>query len=246
MTTIPLLSIAILVVLPMSYAQQLNQVRAYIAPAETQPSYFPSEQQIRQALEPQAVASVVQPSSSFPPLVKQPQVFVNQFSTPDAPRLKIVRQFVAPNGMTKTSVMPRKYNLPNKDYFSQNRAMFSVMPRPTPRAMNNFPQQRPSIKSWGSQSPTHLGAVNTNSLSTLPFGHHTVGNKFLAIPKNNNNRKKAGDETMKAPRNLGRMPSGWRFPYISKPDPVTNQFPPIVEEAGGMVDASKWDVFNGY
>jgi hypothetical protein len=47
------------------------------------------------------------------------------------------------------------------------------------------------------------------------------------------------------------MPGGWRFPYISTPDPVTvsdavtNQFPPIAEEAGHMVDISKWGIFDG-
>lgn len=61
----------------------------------------------------------------------------------------------------------------------------------------------------------------------------------------------AWDEAMGGPRKLGRMPGGWRFPYISTPDPVTvsdaitNQFPPIAEEAGNMVDISKWGVFDG-
>ena len=55
---------------------------------------------------------------------------------------------------------------------------------------------------------------------------------------------------MSGPRNLGEMPGGWRFPYISTPDPVTvtdaivNQFPPIAEEAGNMADFSDWGVFD--
>lgn len=46
----------------------------------------------------------------------------------------------------------------------------------------------------------------------------------------------AWDFMMKTPRDMGYMPGGWRFPYISMPDPVTvgdavaNQMPPIMEE----------------
>ena len=44
-----------------------------------------------------------------------------------------------------------------------------------------------------------------------------------------------------APYEMGYMPGGWRFPSLSSPDPVTvsdaitNQFPPIAEEAGNFV-----------
>ncbi|MGV6809995.1 MAG: hypothetical protein ACWA5U_08975, partial [bacterium] len=46
----------------------------------------------------------------------------------------------------------------------------------------------------------------------------------------------AWDWAMRSPRDLGYMPGGWRFPYVSTPDPVTvsdaiaNQVPPILEE----------------
>jgi len=58
------------------------------------------------------------------------------------------------------------------------------------------------------------------------------------------------DNMINAPFKMGRMPGGWRFPYISTPDPVTvsdaivNQFPPIAEEAGNMADVSDWGVFD--
>lgn len=60
----------------------------------------------------------------------------------------------------------------------------------------------------------------------------------------------AWDTAMSGPRDLGTMPGGWRFPYLSTPDPVTvsdaivNQFPPIAEEAGKMADFSDWGVFD--
>lgn len=49
------------------------------------------------------------------------------------------------------------------------------------------------------------------------------------------------DKMINAPYEMGYMPGGWRFPSLSSPDPVTvsdaitNQFPPIAEEAGNFV-----------
>lgn len=60
----------------------------------------------------------------------------------------------------------------------------------------------------------------------------------------------AWDNMMGGPRDMGKMPGGWRFPYISTPDPVTvsdaitNQFPPIMEEGGNMMDFSDWGMFD--
>jgi hypothetical protein len=50
------------------------------------------------------------------------------------------------------------------------------------------------------------------------------------------------DDMINAPFKMGRMPGGWRAPSLSMPDPVTigdavtNQIPPIMEEAGNMTD----------
>ncbi|HRJ53380.1 MAG TPA: hypothetical protein PLE99_11480 [Candidatus Thiothrix moscowensis] len=50
------------------------------------------------------------------------------------------------------------------------------------------------------------------------------------------------DKMINAPSDMGYMPGGWRFPSFSSPDPVTvgdavtNQFPPIMEEAGNFVN----------
>ena len=111
------------------------------------------------------------------------------------------------------------------------------------------------------------GMVPSNPMNTI-FGNN---NQNFNVPFFNSNKKRkkawgdkrniwpdfytdftdeAWDTMMGGPRKLGRMPGGWRFPYISTPDPVTvsdaivNQFPPIVEEAGNMADISDWGVFN--
>jgi hypothetical protein len=53
------------------------------------------------------------------------------------------------------------------------------------------------------------------------------------------------DDMINAPFKMGRMPGGWRAPSLSMPDPVTigdavtNQMPPMAEEAGNMIDFSK-------
>ena len=111
---------------------------------------------------------------------------------------------------------------------------------------------------------------NNGNNNSMPFFGNNNGNSFPFFGNNSNkNRKKAwGDkrniwpdfytdftdeawDTMSSgPRDLGRMPGGWRFPHISTPDPVTvsdaitNQFPPIAEEAGNMMDFSDWGVFD--
>jgi hypothetical protein len=277
-TIIPLFSTAMLVA-PTANAQQLNQVRAFIAPTMTsvtkQTPYFPSEQQIQQALlEPVA-------TSSFPPLEPQQQVFINQFSTPDAPRVRPTRQFAAPiqmfdNTSVDRRVMRQKYNQPS---YRQQALKFPGTPRSLTlnRAKGNFPRYVGSTNSNPFSFPDAFPAMpfaNNNGLNPISGGNNHWGNSrnnFPFMPNSSKSNKKkawgdkrniwpdfytdftdtAWDESMGAPRKLGRMPGGWRFPYISAPDPVTvsdavtNQFPPIAEEAGHMVDISKWGVFDG-
>ncbi len=111
------------------------------------------------------------------------------------------------------------------------------------------------------------GMMPKNPMNNM-FGNNNQ-NFNMPFFNTNNNRKKAWgnkrniwpdfytdftdeawDTVMSGPRKLGRMPGGWRFPYISTPDPVTvsdaivNQFPPIAEEAGNMADISDWGVFD--
>ena len=113
-----------------------------------------------------------------------------------------------------------------------------------------------------------MPSMPTNPMNNM-FGNN--GNsKMPFFPSSNNKKRKkawgterniwpdfytdftdeAWDKMMSGPRDLGEMPGGWRFPYISMPDPVTvsdaitNQFPPIAEEAGKMADFSDWGIFD--
>ncbi|GAA0417762.1 hypothetical protein GCM10009133_27770 [Cocleimonas flava] len=138
-----------------------------------------------------------------------------------------------------------------------------------PFAGNNMPFGNNSGNSF---NPFSNGAMPFANNSNYPM-NNMFSNNNNDMPffgnSNNSNRKKAwGDKrniwpdfytdftdeawhTMSStPRDLGRMPGGWRFPHISTPDPVTvsdaitNQFPPIAEEAGNMMDFSDWGVFD--
>ena len=113
-----------------------------------------------------------------------------------------------------------------------------------------------------------IPSMPTNPMNNM-FGNNN-NSKMPFFPSTNNNKRKkawgterniwpdfytdftdeAWDKMMSGPRDLGEMPGGWRFPYISMPDPVTvsdaitNQFPPIAEEAGKMADFSDWGIFD--
>lgn len=128
-----------------------------------------------------------------------------------------------------------------------------------PFSGNNMP--------FGNNSGNAFGMPN-NPMNTM-FGNNT--NRSMPFFGNTNNKKRkkawgdkrniwpdfytdftdeAWDTMSSGPRDLGRMPGGWRFPHISSPDPVTvsdaivNQFPPIAEEAGNMMDISDWGIFD--
>lgn len=117
--------------------------------------------------------------------------------------------------------------------------------------------------------PNNSGGMMPRNPMNNIFGSNNSQNFNMPFFNSNNNRKKAWgdkrniwpdfytdftdeawDTMMSSPRDMGRMPGGWRFPYISMPDPVTvsdaitNQFPPIAEEAGNMADFSDWGIFD--
>ena len=145
---------------------------------------------------------------------------------------------------------------------------------------NNFPFSNTNMMPFGngnnSFNPFSNGNMPFSNKSGGMMPKNPMNNMFgnnqnynMPFFNSNKNRKKAWgdkrniwpdfytdftdeawDTMMSSPRDMGRMPGGWRFPYISMPDPVTvsdaitNQFPPIAEEAGNMADISDWGVFD--
>ena len=131
---------------------------------------------------------------------------------------------------------------------------------------NNFNPFSGGNMPFGNNSGNNF---NPFSGGNMPFGNNNNNSSLPFFKQSKNNRKKAwGDERniwpdfytdftddawdsmSSGPRDLGVMPGGWRFPHISTPDPVTvsdaitNQFPPMAEEGGNMIDPSDWGMFD--
>jgi len=162
----------------------------------------------------------------------------------------------APRQMPNYNAQPRYTPYPqknNQQYRGNNNSNM-------PFSGGNMPFMNNGNNSFGNLPTNPMGNMfGNNGNNKMPFFGNT----------RNKNRKKAwGEErniwpdfytdftddswdTMSSgPRDLGVMPGGWRFPHISTPDPVTvsdaitNQFPPIGEEMGNMMDFSEWGVFD--
>jgi len=128
-----------------------------------------------------------------------------------------------------------------------------------------------SMPFLGNSSNNSIPFFGNNNSNSMPFFGNNNNNNTMPFFGNtrDKNRKKAWgkkrniwpdfytdftddawDSVSSGPRDLGQMPGGWRFPHISTPDPVTvtdaitNQFPPIMEEGGNMMDFSDWGVFD--
>ena len=135
---------------------------------------------------------------------------------------------------------------------------------------NSFNPFANSNMPFGNNSSNGFNPFSGNSTNN-PFNSMFGNNRSLPFFGNSNNSKRkkawgterniwpdfytdftdeAWDTMTGGPRDLGKMPGGWRFPYISTPDPVTvsdaitNQFPPIMEEGGNMMDFSDWGIFD--
>ncbi|MEE9302360.1 MAG: hypothetical protein V3U84_01110 [Thiotrichaceae bacterium] len=140
---------------------------------------------------------------------------------------------------------PRQMNYSSPNYQFSNMTPFGNSFSPTSMFNNNnYPTPWSNSNNWNPWS-------NGNN-SQMPF-----------FSQNNTNKKKAWgdtrhiwpdfytgfteefwDKSTNAPHDMGRMPGGWKAPSLSSPDPVTvgdavlNQFPPIMEEMGNMMDFS--------
>lgn len=176
-------------------------------------------------------------------------------------------------GQNPQRAMPR--NMPRQAYSRQNR-QYPSYPNPQ-RNNNSFPFSN-NMMPFGNSGNNNVFPFSNGNMpfgnngNSFGMPSNPMNNRNGNMPffsQNNNKRKKAWgterniwpdfytdftdeawDTVMGGPRDLGTMPGGWRFPYISTPDPVTvsdaivNQFPPIAEEAGNMADFSDWGVFD--
>lgn len=201
------------------------------------------------------------PAGQFPPLVRSSSALYRQqqvYSAPNYPaNLSQAmpyqnRQYRKPAysyNSYQPQQAPRKMNYQTPNYQFSNMNPFGNSFSPTNMlSNNNYPSP---WQNTGQLNPWHNG--NNSSMPFFPSQ-----NSF-----NNNNKRKAWGDTRNiwpdfytgiteefwdqgsnAPYDMGRMPGGWRAPSLSSPGPVTvsdavvNQFPPIMEEMGNMMDFS--------
>ena len=218
------------------------------------------------------------PQASMPNRAMMPQYMVPRAKYFPAPRaMPQNRMPVRAMPQQRMPVAPQAYprNRGNNSFPMQgfpNNSMGNMFPSNfgmgnNKMGNNNMPFSMPS----GFPAMPVGNNGSSNPMQGWNKGWSNMGNSIPFMPQSTNTKKKkawgdkrniwpdfyttftdeAWDEMMGGPRKLGRMPGGWRFPYISTPDPVTvsdaitNQFPPIAEEAGNMMDISKWGVFDG-
>jgi len=238
-----------------------NNSRGYVFPPQT-----PSQPMFNRM--PQAPTYDF--NRSYP---QQPRYSTNK-NNRGAPAYGRYSQQAAPRFMPRT--MPR--SMPKQAY--QRQKQYPKYPYTRRNTNSGFPfsnNMMPFGNSGNNSFPFSNGNMpfsnngNSFGMPTNPM-NNMFGKNNGSMPffnQNNKKRKKAWgtdrniwpdfytdftdeawDTAMSGPRDLGEMPGGWRFPYISTPDPVTvtdaivNQFPPIAEEAGNMADFSDWGVFD--
>jgi len=226
---------------------------AFQQPAYINPFTTPNIQQLSQQNRVMMPQFVAPKRKYFPATHPKPQTNTPVTSAPQQ------RMPFAPQSF------PRNNGFPMQGF--PNTSMGNMFPSNFGMGNNNMPFSMPN--SFPSMPFGNNGS--SNPMKGWNKGWTKMGKNIPFVPQSTNKKKKkawgdkryiwpdfyttftdeAWDEMMGGPRKLGRMPGGWRFPYISTPDPVTvsdaitNQFPPIAEEAGNMMDISKWGVFDG-
>jgi len=184
----------------------------------------------------------------------------SRMMAPGYPQVNRFNRRAAPPQPNVRNNYPRRSN--NSFPFANNMMPFSNQ---------NFGKQNNGFNPFSNNNmpfSSGNGMMPKNPMKNM-FGGNNNNMSMPFFPSNNKKRKKAWgterniwpdfytdftdeawDTMSSGPRKLGTMPGGWRFPYISTPDPVTvsdaivNQFPPIMEEAGKMADFSDWGIFD--
>ncbi|MEE9352643.1 MAG: hypothetical protein V3U78_10310 [Thiotrichaceae bacterium] len=139
---------------------------------------------------------------------------------------------------------PMNYSTPN--YQFSNMTPFGNSFSPTSMFNNNnFPTPWSNSNNW---NPWTNG--NNSQMPFFPQQNNTNKKKAWGDVRNiwpdfyTEFTDEMWDKSTNGPYDMGRMPGGWRAPSLSSPDPVTvgdavlNQFPPMMEEMGNMMDFS--------
>jgi hypothetical protein len=151
---------------------------------------------------------------SAPPTAVRPYPAYAQQLVPSAQIQRApTTQFTPAQGYNPYRITPANPILTANTYtpYQQNRVPNPYRPQMTTQNFAAKPKPKPKVHAWGIE-------------------RHIWPDFYTDFTD------EAWDWMMRSPRDLGYMPGGWRFPYVSMPDPVTvsdavaNQIPPIIEE----------------
>lgn len=220
------------------------------------PPQIPPSPQLRNAPRMPAYTFGLPPNTQRPMMA--PPQNMNRFSGNPATRYNGYpsQRPVAPYGMQNRQypAYPRRNNNSNSGFpFSNNMMPFGNNGN---NSFNPFSGGNMPFSGNSFSNPMNNMFGNNNN-GNMPFFGNTRSSRKKAWGTERNIwpdfytdfTDDAWDTITSGPRDLGTMPGGWRFPHISTPDPVTvsdaitNQFPPIMEEGGNMMDFSDWGVF---
>ncbi|HIP81090.1 MAG TPA: hypothetical protein EYH16_01595 [Leucothrix mucor] len=212
------------------------------------------------------------PNMPMPSFAKKPQTYNTMRPAPRyTPRVPSNYATRPSYGVAPRSAPAPRYNVQPRRYtpYPQKNQQFQGGNMGSNNSNSSFPfsgGNMPFMNNKGNNNS--FGGFPSNPMGNM-FGNN--GNNKMPFFGNTRNKKRkkawgderniwpdfytdftdeAWDTASRGPRDLGVMPGGWRFPHISTPDPVTvsdaitNQFPPIAEEMGNMMDFSDWGVFD--
>ena len=231
---------------PPAYTANQNSLQQF--PVQPQNSYNVPNMQMQQAPQVQR----------FPNMMQTPQNYQQQRYLQQYPQYN--SRSIPSNQVNRALPNTRSYLNTNNNNFPLSNNMMPFG-NATNNGFNPFSNGNMPFSNNSGMMPSNpmnnmFGNSNNSSMPFFPSTNNKKRKKAWGTERNiwpdfyTDFTDEAWDQAMSGPRELGTMPGGWRFPYISMPDPVTvsdaitNQFPPIAEEAGNMADFSDWGIFD--
>ncbi len=217
------------------------------------PSIKPTQQAIRQTTNPWGMPSA-RPSQQPAPMMRAPMPTNRMPIRNSGSMYQRPMQYGYPQQYPRNAVAPRQAppSLPPRQmgYQTPTGSFSNMFPFGNSFSPNSFMNNGAMPTPW-----SNVGGINpwkNNNNSSMPFfpqAKNTTGKKnawgdvrHIWPDFYTEFTDEVWDKSVNAPYDMGRMPGGWRAPSLSSPDPVTvgdavtNQFPPILEEMGNMMD----------
>lgn len=209
-----------------------NQVFRSVAPAANQ---FPPEKPLNTPIYAGSQPRVFYPQAGYPASPSAP--LGNYSGMPMMPQY--------PSSGTSWPSMPGMDSIMPSYNFSEMTPFGNTFSPNSLFNQNNFPQPWTNSTMW---NPWNNG--NNSNMPFFPQSSKKTNNKAWGNERNiwpdfyTGFTEDFWDQSINAPYDVGRMPGGWRAPSLNSPDPATvgdaviNQFPPMMDEMGNMMNFS--------